>query len=258
MEGMTLFDFADAENQVTRSNHGRAGDYAHFAEAATAMFASTITHVPRSHYLFMGVYSMVRKHLVLAVLSALRQHKVQAALNLRQAIEGSVAMFYLIAHPDPFSPETVDDDNKFAKKLNDKARKWLDATYSERSEKLKSFKDDINETASHSNIVNSYATFDYTSIERGFSENLFFDRDDEDILLISLWNIGHITAHIIAAFGQVVTDHGGPVLTPDIDERIAYLAQENDRLLAQIQSKPRWREAFANIEAEKERHSDPK
>ena len=258
LEGMTLFDFANAENQLTRLNHGRAGDYAHFAEASTAMFASTITHVPRSHYLFMGVYSMVRKHLVLAVLSALRQHKVQTALNLRQAIEGSVAMFYLIATPEPVDAETVGDDNKFAEKLNEKARKWLKANYSDHSDKLKSFKDDINATDSHSNIVNSYATFDYTSLDRAFSENLFFDRDDEDILLISLWNIGHITTHIIGTFGQVVTDHEGPTLTTDIDERITWLAKENDRLLALIQSKPRWQEAFANITAEEERHSNPK
>ena len=244
MEGMTLFEFAEAEAELIRKNHSAAGPYAHFAEAATAMFSSTVTHVPRTHALFMGVYSMVRKHLLLAVLSALRQHKVQAALNLRQAIEGAVAMLYLIAVPHPFGPEAFARDAKLPDKLNADARKWISTTYPERSAKLKALKDDINENDSHSNIINSYATFDYDSVETGFSENLFFDRDDADVLNISLWNIGHIAAHIVAAFAQVVTDHGGLVLTKDINERLTYLTEANERLMKDIQSKPRWKEAF--------------
>jgi hypothetical protein len=239
IEGMTLFDFSQSENLLTRNNHGAAGDYATFAEASTAVFSQVVEGVPRSYFLFMGVYSMVRKHLVLAVLSALRQHKVQSALNLRQAIEGTVVMLFLIAKPAPF--EMKDGDDSIPEKLNREARKWIAAEYPDRSEKLKSFKDDINRTDSHTNIVNSYATFDYEHIERGFSENRFFDRDDREILFMSLWNVGHITTHIVSAFAQVIVDHGRAFeINPQIDAQIDFLSSENDRLLALIRAMPRW------------------
>jgi hypothetical protein len=240
-QGLSLFDFADMESQLIRRNGELAGEFAKFAETATAMFSSTVTHVPRNRALFMGVYSMVRKHLVLAVLSALRQHKVQASLNMRQAIEAAVVMVFLIANADPASlADGLDEDGRTSDKLNAEARKWLTANYPVHSKALKEMKDDINSTDSHANIVNSYATFDYDSVELGFSENRFFDRDDKDILEISLWNIGHITAYIIATFVKIASDEGSLKLVADVNERIEWLSATNDRLIKTIQMRPRW------------------
>ena len=251
--GMTLFDFESQERQALHRNHGSAGGYFHFAEASTAIFAATVTGADRSRVLFMASYSMVRKHLILAVLSALRQHKVQSALNLRQAIEGGVIMAYLIANPDPVQPTQdlaeVVVDNRFAERLNGKARKWLNASYPERSQALKEFKDDINQTDSHSNIVNSYATFDFESVERGFSENLYLDRQDDDITKIALWNIGHIANHITGVLVHVARDHRGVEIASDIDEKLAFLARLDQALLAEMQAKPRWAEHISNERA---------
>lgn len=165
---------------------------------------------------------------------------------MRQAIEAGVAMVFLLANPNPaILAEGFGDGSKVPDKLNQEARIWLTRHYPDHSKKLKYLKDDINSTDSHSNIVNSYSTFDYDSVEQGFSENRFFDRDDKDILEISLWNIGHMTAYLIATFTQVATDRGGGVvLAKDAVERVRWLSEANDKLLSEIQARPRWQGLF--------------
>lgn len=252
-QGMTLRDFANAENTLVDANMVLGGDYAKFAETATGMFSTVIMKADRRHALFMGNFSMVRKALVQAMLSALRQHRVQMNGNLRQAIEGTASMAYLIAHPEPDFLIGPDMKIDAGRKLNTKANKWLDANYADHSKRLQDLKNDINSTDGHSNIVNSYATFDYEAVDEIFSTNRYLDRDDEEVLKLNLWSVGHMSSALIDLIAVVAKDREGVVLPDDIDARRSWLSQANDLLLKRARENPRW----AGLTIEDEQVSPP-
>jgi hypothetical protein len=241
---VTLADFAQAEATAFEANRKLAGDYAMFAEESVTIFASMIVRIDRGHQLFMAYYSAVRKASICATLSALRQHKVQSSLNLRQAIEGTVLMTYALMNPRPEILEGVTEISpRIEDKLSDKARKWLAGAYPPYSEKLKLLKDNINETDSHANLINTYATFDFDSTEKT-SRNRFLDRDDEDHLKITLWTVGHTMTHLAAAYVDVALDAEGIEIAEDFRDRIAHLSKVNDALIDDVKRNPRWEGLF--------------
>ena len=97
----TLEEIVESERSMFLDGEARYGRHFRYALAATMHLSLCIVSVDPDRWDTFGrLFSLMKKHHMLAFLSALRLHRVQAMLNLRQVLEAGAGAAYAIENPD--------------------------------------------------------------------------------------------------------------------------------------------------------------
>jgi hypothetical protein len=207
---------------------------------------------------FGRLFSLMKKHHMLAFLSALRLHKVQAMINLRQVLEAGAGAAYAIANPDVRDFVDIDAFNIMdpSQKLTKKRCRWLDENYPDGSKWIADTKGQINNQTAHANIISADAT--YRDGQTADVVDLpFFDAEDEYIVKSDLWLISRAAITLMDLFYGVaegVAATGQPVLEfrPDFPDTIHGLFAEGNALLDEIRGSDRYKTAMRKEQERRE------
>ncbi len=101
--------------------------------------------------MFARFFALMKKYHMLALLPILRLHKVQAMMNLRQVMEAGAAAAFAIANPEQHHFAETDRQGLLdpTQELTNKRYRWLHENYRDKSDWIKSTKEQINMSAAH-------------------------------------------------------------------------------------------------------------
>ena len=151
------------------------------AERAIVLVSQSISSYKADAVYFMAMLPQVENAMYLALLSIVRLHEIQCHLDLRHALESSVLASYLL-HETYFENTYKIDavgalDLEYDKKLKKSIYKWIEETYPTISEKIKWYKDQINNYSSHSSYTHILKNAEFTS--KGVRSCIFDDYNKE-------------------------------------------------------------------------------
>jgi hypothetical protein len=247
----TLEGLVDSEHLLARTASERYGHYYFHAREATVLLSTCITSVDITRVNFARFFSYTKKHHLLAMLSTIRLHKVQAAMDLRQALEASAWAAYALAHTDQsyFVEERGDGALHIPKRLTAARNKWLAGHFSAGSAVIKEYKDRINETAAHAGLVYSHQALTIDEAA-GVFDMPFFDKEDLFHVYSDLWLLGSIGISIMdLLFG--VKEHFDPPIEfeADFPDRFTSLYDQNKLLRQELHNTPRHKRIDARVKA---------
>ena len=157
---------------------------------------------PLEGYIFVLYLSLTRNSLLLGLLSAVRLHQVQAALNMREALEAGARAAYALVFPERNRFIIEKNDGTLEEKNNLKVTcyEWLETNYPAESGKIKSLKNGINKFFVHAKLITIQSIPELS--ERKF---LLRDFDGDDTLLVkaSLWLLADIALDLIDLLAKV-------------------------------------------------------
>lgn len=190
-----IYSISKQENELIRHASSYYGEYFYHAKEIIEFIQNFITGInnPKA-WIFVGMFTQVHKHLLLALLSVLRFHNIQAEMDLRQALEAIVLAAYGIAHPkeEDFIKKYNDGsiNMKKVKNKNKKIYDWFECNYREYSKKIKNYKNMINEMSAHASLAMSPKNFSFENDEMKYR---FFDLVDKKFVFLDLWKISNIS-----------------------------------------------------------------
>ncbi|HUV49738.1 MAG TPA: hypothetical protein VMW78_01785 [Anaerolineae bacterium] len=190
-------------------------------------------------YAFMLFLSQIQKSLVLCLLSAVRNHEVQFNMMLRFALENASLASYSLFKPETNNFYKTDENGiMFPKEsANLKAYKWLDKNYTEHSQKIKSMKDNINESFAHASILPAPQNIDYGSPQ---ITNMFFDYPDKLFVIKNLWWVANVALGMLDLFAKVIRQYPLVTIADDFVQSLENYATENYRILNELKRNPRF------------------
>ena len=153
-----------------------------------------ISDVKMDGWLFVIMFSHIKRHTVMAFFSVIRRHNVQGFMDLRQVLEGLSIACYALGHTNLEDLAKIDENQIIQEIINNKHYTWLEKNYQEASKVIKTTKNQINATCSHANLT--YAFQDFKLSEKTF-EFSFFDKDDLDLIKSNLWFVGYVCMHVM-------------------------------------------------------------
>jgi hypothetical protein len=232
----TIGEILDSEREMVLRGGDRYGPYFTNASDFNGMLGNgMIESIKADRFVFAMFLSHVRKHLTLSLFSTLRLHHVQAMMNLRQVLEAGACAAYAIANLDPADFADVRDDGSLdpSKKLASKRYDWLDKNFPDGSSGIKRMKDQVNEIASHANIVAAQQAFKL-DLEAGIFRTPFFDSEDELLVKTNLWQIANVALGLADLYYGVIQQFGGIRLQGGWPAKFEALVKENDRLKGEM------------------------
>ena len=200
---------------------------------------SFISSVKPEAYVFSLFLAQIQKSLVLCLFSAIRDHGVQFHMMLRNVLENIPLASYALFKTDMNAFYDLDEHDILypKKKINEKAYKWLDANFKDHSEKIKNMKDQINESFAHASILTTNQNLHFNGKRIG---NQFFDTHDRLITKQGLWWVGNIAIGVLDLFTKIIIKFPIVTLTDNLQQKMAPLSRENDRILNELKSNPRF------------------
>lgn len=233
----------ESERLMVISAPQRYGEFYAHAEAAAIFFSLCLKSIDPDRWVFAQYHSLAKKHLMLAVFSTLRLHKVQSTMDLRQVLEAGAFASCAIAKSDPMEFVEVDSHGLVTqpKKLTNRLYGWLDKNYAAGSTNIKRWKDEINDTSAHANLIQ--ASINVLVREREFAAP-FFDLEDEYFVKTDLWRIGSVTLAVLDLYFGVVQDNPSVKLVDDFLDRFRDILQQNRALEAIMKSTDRYKRAM--------------
>jgi hypothetical protein len=194
------------------------------------------------YWLFVFFTNLLYNSLFLSLLSTLRRHDVQSNMMIRQALEAIALTCYSAYNKDPekfahFSADGslyLDSDDR--KKMYD----WFKANYEEESSRIKYFKDIINDSTSHANLL---ITFNNSEISNSTIKTSIFDGSNENIgqdIIIKqrLWWIGNISFGTINLFSKIISELNIAELINGLPEIMKRLGEDNKELMEELKQEP--------------------
>jgi hypothetical protein len=241
----TIAEIIQTENYLILNALARYGEFYEYALSSTVFLSNFIKSASRREELFIRFASQVKKHHTLAVFSTVRLHRVQAMMDLRQTLEAGACAAYALRNPDPshFVDITQNGLLNPSRKLTDKRYKWLDAQFPQGSAAIKERKDQINESMSHANLINTSQNF-FAPEGKNLIEAPFFDIEDEFLIKIDLWLSGTIAITLLDLFYGVSQGQSGLVLRDDFQRRHMELANMDDILRRQLLATDRYQDTM--------------
>ena len=187
------------EAKMTVEAPARYGELYAVPCAACDLLDFGVLGVAQGQQIAVGALAYVRKHLRLALLSTVRRHRVQAAMDLRQALEMTPILGFTMAHPEEIEKiihRNVDADDLKSMKNNDEAiknasYKWLAQAHPELNGWVKEAKELINWTSSHANLMSASFLIDLPN-EKGITVS-FFDKPHEALEAMGLTEVARAT-----------------------------------------------------------------
>lgn len=227
-------DIIKSEYDMVLDGQKRYGKYYIHAINFYNFLQQFIISVDASRFIFTAFLGQIRKHHLLAILSTLRLQHTQSMMNLRQVLEASASAAYSIANPDK-KGFIIEDESRIIKttdKLRNKQYKWLDKNYKHGSDAIKRMKDLINDTSSHSNLVNAHRNFKFQSKEAHMP---FFDYENEFHIKAALWQASNIVLGITNLFYVVDKDIRSIKFVDSFEKDLLALQDENNIIKTEIQ-----------------------
>lgn len=213
-------------------------DYLLFSEETIKLFIKSFVSVHPNCDVFLVFLSQIQKALTLSILSTLRKHDVQSSLMLRIALESSIYTGYALTEKNVLDFVNI-DENGFThenKNIKKKALKWIEDNYAHFSISIKNYKNMINESSAHSNIISAFSNFTIGS-DDSIIINIF-DNDRTEMIKERLWWIGNITLCILDFLRSVIEDHPMVKLYDNFQKELFDISRLNDYLEDQLLSMP--------------------
>ncbi len=229
-------DLSNTENIMLINAHKEYGTLFDHAQATVLFTRKFIYKVDPLAWVFISFLSQTSNSLVLALLSSVRRHDVQANMMLRYALESVVLACYALSKPDVNEFGHIDSDGliQIDEEVLSRAYEWLEINYKTYSDTIKSFKDKINKSSSHANILKPQATFDFDEEMK----MLFFDKKHKIITEQRLWWIANISLGFLDLFSKVINDFPLVKLIDDFQIRWRDLGIENERIKQKLMKYP--------------------
>jgi hypothetical protein len=240
----SLEEIIESERLMLLTAQQRYGRYYGHARECSIFLSRCVTAVDHDRMMFGRFFSLMKKHHMLALLSILRLHKVQAMMNLRQVLEAGTASAFAIANPEQhhFADTTKQGLLDPSQELARKRYKWLHQHYRQKSDWIKTKKDQINLSAAHANIVSSEGTFRVA--DAGDTINApFFDIEDEYVVKVDLWQSGSIALTLMDLLYGVSQGRDVIAFTDGFAQHIGRLARENGAMAEEIKATDRFQRA---------------
>lgn len=233
----TIEDIIQSEETLLRSAPEKYGESFEFAMDVNALLQDCIVSAEPTHHLFVLFLSQIRKHVLLAIFSSVRLHKTQSQMDIRQVLEAGVNAAYSIAHTDVSGFAEINEDGILDAKqeLRSKRNKWLEANHAAASISIKGMKTSINESTSHSNIINGMLNFTYDSEDDSF-KTPFFDIENEYHVKTDLWMVGDIAFGLMDLFYGVNLEYKVLTFTSNFLDRMKTLKAKDISLKNKMMS----------------------
>lgn len=129
-----------------------------------------------------------------------------------------------------------------SKELSSKRYRWLREHHPAKSAAIKEKKNVINEQAAHANVVNSAAVFTINDAGDAIKQT-FFDIDDEYRVRQDLLLTSGIAIELMELLHAVNVDLEVVEFIPDFLPLLKRAQRENDALMAEMRSHPRFKRA---------------
>jgi hypothetical protein len=190
-------------------------------------------------YIFVSYLSLTYNSLWLGLLSAVRLHQVQAAMNMRQALEaGEKAAYALVfSEIDHFVIKNNDGTLKEKNNLKNSCYKWLEENYPEESKKIKDLKKSISGFFVHANFVMTQSTTDFS--DREFLLR-WFDQEDTLLVKASLWFLANITYDLIDLLAKVSSETKDVKLITDFKTKMLEYNKATEKIEQELMADPRF------------------
>jgi hypothetical protein len=244
----TLEEIIESERLMLLRAEDRYGKYYQNARECSIFLSRCIAGVDHDRMMFARFFALMKKHHMLALLSIIRLHKVQAMMNLRQVLEAGAAAAFAIANPEQRHFADTDEQGLLdpTQELTKKRYKWLHENYRDKSDWIKSTKEQINMSAAHANIVSSGSIFRVA--DAGDTINApFFDIEDEYVVKADLRQAASIALTLMDLFYGVNRGRNVIGFSPAFAVTIGRLAQETDALLAEMKATDRFKRGLAKF-----------
>jgi hypothetical protein len=245
----TLEEIVESERQLLIDADARYGKYYRHARACSVFLSRAIISVNHDRMMFGRLFSLLKKHHMLALLSTLRLHKVQSMMNLRQVLEASAAAAFAIANPEleHFAETDAAGILDPTQELTRKRYRWLATHFRASSDALKAKKELINNMAAHANIVTTDQTF---RVNEGgdMIDAPFFDLEDEYFVKGDLWLMSSIAIEVLDLLYGVNKDRNVIEFIPEFEAHFTGMARGNQALHAEMTSTDRYRRAMDKMQ----------
>ncbi len=241
----TLEEIIESERLMLITAKDRYGNYYTHARECTVFLSLCIMSVVHDRLMFARFFAQMKKHHTLALFSALRLHKVQAMMNLRQVLEAGAAAAFAIANPEQHHFAETDQRGLLdpSQELTKKRYAWLQNNYREKSEWIRDTKERINVSAAHANMVSAHSVFRIADAGDEIKAP-FFDIEDEYFVKADLWLIGSVALTLMDLFYGVNQGRDVIEFRGRFADSIGQMAEENNRLLADMKATPRFKRAM--------------
>lgn len=234
-------DIVNSEKDMFFSSEKIYGEYFVNAMGSNDFLNSFILSInDPEKFISVAFLSQIRKFSTLAMLSAVRRHYVQSMMNLRQVLEAVLWMIYAMVFKE---------DNKFyasngrilevSKTLKNNRNKWIEKEFPEKSKKIKSQKNIINESVAHSNIIYAFINFEADNKNKNFNTP-FFDFKDTDFIKVNLWTISNSIIGIIEFIYEVNKKYNVFKIKNDFISELQKLGFENNKLKIELMKKEKF------------------
>ncbi|MBW4081275.1 hypothetical protein [Paenibacillus sp. S150] len=230
-----------SEHELIVNAREKYDDFLLFSEEAIILLTKSFVSVHPKCDVFLLFFSQIQKALTLSLLATIRKHDVQSSLMLRIALESSIYAGYALDKTNVFDFVNI-DENGFAhenENVKKKALKWIDDNYNHFSITFKNYKDMINSSAAHSNILSAFNNFSI-GIKDSITINLF-DNDSTEMVKERLWWIGNITFCIVDFLRTVIKDYPMVKLYDNFNQELFDISRLNDFLEDQLLKNPNYK-----------------
>jgi hypothetical protein len=203
LEDFRILDMSEKEHKLVMTAREKYGQvFVTLNELIRFLLQFFEIDKPLEGFIFVLYLFLTRNSLFLCLLSAVRLHQVQAALNMREALEAGARAAYALVFTERnhFIIEKSDGTLEEKNNLRGSCYDWLETNYPAESEKIKSLKNQINKFFVHAKLTT------IQSIPELF-EGKFLPRDFdiEDTLLVkaNLLLLADITLDLIDLLAKV-------------------------------------------------------
>lgn len=243
-EEFSIFDISGKEHRLVmtaREKYGEVFDTLNELIRFLSRFFEVV-NIPET-YIFVSYLSLTYNSLWLGLLSAVRLHQVQAAMNMRQALEAGERAAYALIFPerDRFVIEKNDGTLEEKKNLKDSCYKWLQKNYPEESQKIKDLKKSISDFFVHAPLVMTQSITDFS--ERGFLLR-YFDQEDTLLVKASLWFLADIASGLIDLLAKVSSKTNNIKLITDFKRKMLKYNNATQKIKQELMAHARFSRRF--------------
>lgn len=242
---VNIFQISEEENRLIQLSESRYGKIFKDAHETIIYSWEVIDSYEESAWIFHSFITQVNKAFNLSLLSIVRRHDIQSQMNLRHALESSALACYALCKPQQDEFIYKDDNNIIReRKVKKSAYDWLDKNYPHHSEKIKFFKDNINNLFAHSNLITALSNVDNSN--DSFTA-MYFDNSSDILIKIRLWIIANICLVQLDLWWHVLREYPLAELRTDYAERTAYYWDLNNSHKAELLKHPEYSNVFPDI-----------
>lgn len=240
IKDFSILDISEQEHKLVMTAKERYGEVFDILNELIK-FLSGFFEIVNVHeaYIFLSYLSLTYNSLWLGLLSAVRFHQVQAAMNMRQALEAGEKAAYALTFSelDRFVMRNNDGTLEERKNLKNCCYKWLREDYPEESQKMKDLKNSISNLFVHANFVMTQSIIDFSDKEFLLR---WFDVENTPLVKASLWFLADITYDLIDLLAKVSSKRKNIKLITDFKTKMLEYNKAIEKIKEELIANPRF------------------